>query len=98
MMHWLLIYDYVNDYLERREALRADHLAHARAAVARGELALGGAFADEPPGAVIIFRAPSREVVERFARADPYVTGGLVSGWTVRQWTTVVGEGAMTPL
>ena len=97
-MHWLLIYDYVDDYLERREALLADHLAHARAAVARGELALGGAFADEPPGAVIIFRAPSRDVVESFARTDPYVVGGLVKGWTVRQWTTVVGEGALTPL
>ena len=61
-------------------------------------LALGGAFADEPPGAVIIFRAPSRDVVESFARTDPYVVGGLVKGWTVRQWTTVVGEGALTPL
>lgn len=97
-MHWLLFYDYVPDYLTRREALRAAHLAHARAAVARGEMVLGGAFADDPPGAAIIFRAPSRETAEAFARADPYVTGGLVSDWRVRQWTTVVGEGAMTPL
>ena len=43
MKHFLLFYDYVPDYLERRTAHRPAHFAHARAAVERGELFLAGA-------------------------------------------------------
>lgn len=32
------------------------------------------------------------------ARADPYVTSGAVKRWHVREWTTVVGEDAATPI
>ncbi len=92
-MHFLLFYDVVPDYAERRVPLRAAHLAHARAAVARGELVLGGALADPVDGAVLLFRCDSAEVVEAFVAADPYVAAGLVTGWRVRKWTTVVGEG-----
>ncbi len=93
-MHWLLFYDVVPDYLERRAPLRAEHLALGRAAAARGELVLGGAYADPADGAVLLFRGESAAVAERFARADPYVKNGLVTRWTVRAWTTVVGTGA----
>lgn len=96
-MHHLLFYDVVDDYLERRAALRDEHLAHARAAVSRGELLLGGALADPVDGAVLLFEGDTAEVAERFARADPYVTRGLVTRWRVRPWTTVVGEGAASP-
>jgi uncharacterized protein YciI len=30
-------------------------------------------------------------VAENFARADPYVTRGLVKSWRVREWTVVIG-------
>ena len=43
-VHYLLFYDVVADYEKKREAHRALHLAHARRAVARGELVLGGAL------------------------------------------------------
>jgi uncharacterized protein YciI len=66
--------------------------------VARGQLLLGGAFADPVDGAVLFFSAPSKDVVEAFAKVDPYVTGGLVTEWTVREWTTVIGPGAAHPL
>ena len=33
-----------------------------------------------------------------FARADPYVVGGLVTRWHVREWTTVVGQFAADPV
>ena len=42
----MLIYELVDDYLERRAALRAEHLGLARAAHERGELLLAGALAD----------------------------------------------------
>ena len=96
-MHYLLIYDVEPDYAERRQAYRAEHLALARQAVARGELVLGGALADPLDGAVLLFRGASPTVAESFAAADPYVTAGLVTRWRVREWTTVVGAEAAVP-
>lgn len=89
-MHLLLEYALVPDYLERRAALRDEHLALARAAHERGELLLAGALPDPFDRALLVWTAP-REVVERFAERDPYVVQGLVSGWTIREWNVVVG-------
>ena len=92
--HWILFYDVVDDYVERRQPYRADHLAHGRAAFERGELVHGGALADPPDGAVLTFVGDSPEVAEQFAQADPYVKNGIVTSWRVRRWVVVVGEGA----
>jgi uncharacterized protein YciI len=89
-MHLLLEYTLADDYLERRAALREDHLALAREAHDRGELLLAGALPDPYDRALLVWTAP-REVVERFAAADPYVTNGLVTAWTVRPWNVVIG-------
>ena len=97
-MHFLLFYTYVADVLERRPQFRGAHIKYAREFVTRGELILAGALADPVDGAVLFFSAPSKDVIEAFAKADPYVTGGLVTEWKVRAWTTVVGEGAANPL
>lgn len=97
-MHYLLFYDVVPDYAERRIPLRSAHLAHAEAFVERGELLLGGALADPIDAAVLLFRCDSPAVAEAFAAADPYVTNGLVTRWRVREWTTVVGAGAAVQL
>ena len=97
-MHYLLLYDVVDDYVERRAPLRSVHLAHALAALERGELVLGGALANPPDGAVLLFRGDSPAAAERFAESDPYVVNGLVTRWRVREWTTVVGPLAEVPL
>lgn len=89
-MHLLLEYTLADDYLERRAALREDHLALAQAAHERGELLLAGALPDPHDRALLVWTAP-REVVERFVAADPYVSQGLVTGWTIRPWAVVVG-------
>ena len=89
-MHLLLEYTLADDYLERRAALREDHLALAREAHDRGELLLAGALPDPYDRALLVWTAP-REVVERFVAADPYVTNGLVTSWTVRPWNVVIG-------
>ncbi|MEJ7583187.1 MAG: YciI-like protein [Acidimicrobiales bacterium] len=90
-MHWLLFYDVVDDYVERRQPFRDAHLAHAQAAYDRGELFLAGALAEPADGAVLVFRCDSAEIVEAFARSDPYAQAGVVTGWRVRPWTVVVG-------
>ena len=89
-MHLLLEYTLADDYLERRAALREDHLGLAQAAHERGELLLAGALPDPYDRALLVWTAP-RDVVARFAEQDPYVVHGLVTGWTVRPWTVVIG-------
>jgi hypothetical protein len=90
-MYVILRYELVDDYLERRAPLRAEHLALAREAVQRGELRLAGALAEPADEALLIFAGADEGVAEAFARADPYVREGLVRRWTVRRWTVVVG-------
>jgi uncharacterized protein YciI len=96
-MHYLLIYDVVEDYVERRAPHRAAHIALARQAVERGELVLGGAL-NPPEGVMLLFRGDSPAAAEAFAKADPYVRAGIVTGWKVREWTTVVGRDAEVKL
>lgn len=97
-MHYLLFYEAGEDYVSRRARFREAHLEKAWKASARGELVLGGALADPADGAVLLFKGDGPEIAERFARADPYVTSGVVKRWYVREWTTVVGEDAATPV
>ena len=97
-MHYLLFYEVAEVYVSRRADFRDAHLQKAWEASERGELVLGGALANPVDGAVLLFRGDSPEVAEKFARVDPYVTSGAVKRWHVREWTTVAGEEAATPI
>ena len=97
MAYFLLFYDVVDDYLERRGEFREEHLALANAARERGELIMAGALAEPADGAVLVFRCGEASVAERFAEADPYVRNGLVTRWRVRPWTVVIGDDATRP-
>ena len=96
-MHFLLFYDVVDDYIERRGPFRAEHLSLIQKAHDRGDLVMAGALADPPDGAVLVFRGPSASFAESFAQSDPYVKNGLVTKWRVRHWNTVLGDGAKLP-
>ncbi len=93
----VLLYDYVPDVVRQREPFRDAHIQHARAAKARGHLEQAGAFADPVDGAVFVFLGDDDDAdadaaaaaVRAFADADPYVQNGLVSAWTVREWSVV---------
>lgn len=97
-MHYLLFYEVGEDYVSKRAEFRDAHLEKAWAASARGEFVLGGALANPADGAVLLFRGSSPEVAENFAKADPYVTSGVVKRWHVREWLTVAGEDAAKPV
>jgi hypothetical protein len=97
-MHYLLFYEAANDYVSKRAPFREEHLRKAWEASRRGELILGGAFANPTDGAVLLFAGDSPDVAERFAQADPYVTNGAVKQWHVREWNTVVGPSAANSL
>jgi len=89
-MHYVLMYDVVPDYIERRGTYRSEHLSKAREAFERNELVLAGAFAEPADGAMIVFR--DQASAESFAKSDPYVLNGLVKSWRIRKWNVVVGD------
>jgi hypothetical protein len=86
--HYILFYELVGDYVNRRAPLREQHLTLLRATQQRGEVVLAGALTDPPDRAVLVFR--SKEAADAFAQADPYVQNGLVTAWRVRELTAVV--------
>src|SRR5262249_14283285 len=96
--HFLLFYEVCLDYAAKRTAFRDLHLNYASEAMQRGELVLAGAFANPVDGAALLFQGESPSVAEQFAERDPYVVNGLVTRWRVREWTTVVGRDAATPI
>jgi hypothetical protein len=90
-MYYVLFYKTVDDYVERRKPFREEHLALAQAAHARGELVLGGALAEPADSAVLVFKSDGPAIVEAFVKGDPYVRNGLITEWSVRPWTVVIG-------
>jgi hypothetical protein len=90
-MYYILLYDVVENYIERRALYREAHLQLAQQAHQRGELIMAGAFADPVDGAALVFRTNDPTVPTRFAQQDPYVKNGLVKSWRVRPWHVVIG-------
>ena len=97
-MHFLLFYEIAPDAPERMALYRKDHLAHCQAAVRGGELLLGGSLVEPEDGrAILLFKADRPDVVEAFAKNDPYVVTGAIKRWRVRKWHTTVGHAAAAP-
>ena len=92
-MYYLLIYDVVPDYEERRAQYRKLKARYTKAFLERGELLLAGALADPADRAFVLIQSDSPKTAEDFAKNDPYVTNGLVTNWEVRVWRIVVGAG-----
>lgn len=97
MGYYVLFYHVVDGFVERRLVFREQHLAHARSAAKRGELALGGALGEPADTALIVFRGDSSDAARAFAEKDPYVRNGLVQRWEVRPWNVVVGADTDIP-
>lgn len=84
--HHILLYDYVDDILERRGPHRDAHLAR----IHNDErIVMAGPLGDPPHGAAIVFRTADPEAAEQFAQADPYVQAGLVTARRVELWNVV---------
>jgi uncharacterized protein len=94
MPYFALFYDTVDDFVQRRQPHRQSHLALIDAAHQDGSLVLAGAL-KPADGALLVFRTDDVSEVEAFVKRDPYVTSGLVTGWRVREWAVVIGDGAV---
>ena len=90
-MYHMLLYEVVDDFINRRAPFREEHLGIVRESAERGELFMAGALTDPVDGAALVFKTDDRTVAERFAENDPYVKQGLVKNWKVRQWAVVTG-------
>lgn len=97
MKHFALLYDMVENFVERRKPFREAHIQHINEAHARGLIAMAGPLGDPPDGGLLIFRAESQGTVEDWVRTDTYVTNGIVVGWRVRPWNLVIGTDPATP-
>lgn len=91
-MYYILFYKTVDNYIERRQPYREQHLAYANSSFGKGELVLAGALAEPADSAVLVFKADSPAAAEDFAKNDPYVLNGVVTEWNVRPWTVVIGK------
>jgi uncharacterized protein YciI len=87
--HYLLLYDYVEDALERREPYREEHLARILAGQEDGRIVMAGAIGDPPEGGAIVFRDVEPEAIQAWTEEDPYVTGGVVTRSRVLLWKLV---------
>jgi uncharacterized protein len=89
-MHYILFYETVKDYENKRLTYRPEHLALAEAYRNSGHLILAGPYADPADGAVLIFEADNEEKVRTFVETDPYVKNGLITKWYIRKWNIVI--------
>jgi uncharacterized protein YciI len=90
VVHHCLFYDYVEDVVEKRAPLRADHLALARQWKDDGLIVLAGALGTPPTGALFVFLVDDPALVDEFVAADPYVSGGIVTAHRVVPWNVVI--------
>lgn len=93
MPYFALFYDLVDNFVERRQPYRAEHLALLDQAQRDGRLLMAGPL-QPVDTALLVFRADTAADVEGIVARDPYVTNGLVTSWRVREWTVVVGAAA----
>ena len=87
--HFLLLYDYVDNMLERRAPHREAHLERIGAEKQAGRIVMSGPLGDPPNGAAIVFRGVEADHVAAFVDADPYVQAELVTAWRIEPWTLV---------
>ncbi|MFZ0454222.1 MAG: YciI-like protein [Ignavibacteriaceae bacterium] len=91
-MYYILFYQTIDDYTEKRKPYREAHLAYANKAHEEGKLVMAGALTDPADSAVLIFKCDAPSAVENFAMNDPYVKNGLIKEWKVRPWTVVISD------
>ena len=88
-MKYVLLYEAYPDFRAKVPANIAAHRALWAEFSVDKRLLMVGPFTDEPAGGAMgVFS--SRAAAEEFVRRDPFVTNGIVSRWTIREWNEVL--------
>lgn len=99
MMWYAIISQDVENSLDLRKRVRADHLARMKTLVDEGRLLVAGPHpavdAEDPgpagfTGSLVIAEFPSLEQATEWANEDPYVKGGVYSRVTVKPFKRVL--------
>jgi hypothetical protein len=75
--------------LDRIALARPAHFAYADRLREQGELAIGGALADDQGrrvGLLFVYEAVSRDVALTFAREDPFTVANALSSYEITEW------------
>jgi len=87
-MKCVMFYETAPDSMEKARANYGAHRARLDEFHSRGLLLMAGPWSDPSEGAMGIF--VSREAAEEFISEDPFVTGGVVDKWTLKEWNEVL--------
>lgn len=88
-MKYVLSYEAGDDFRSKVPAHIEAHRALWKQFHGEGHLLMVGPFTDAPAGGAMgIFT--NREAAERFVKADPFVSHGIVARWTIREWNEVL--------
>jgi uncharacterized protein YciI len=88
---YAVTYRYSDD-AATRDAVRPAHREYLRGLAEQGLLLVSGPYAaDEPPGALLLFRAGSKEEVRAALESDPFRTSGVLLEATFTEWSPVTG-------
>ncbi|HKS71225.1 MAG TPA: YciI family protein [Ktedonobacterales bacterium] len=90
MKKYVLFYESAADVRTKAPLHFAAHRARWHEFQSRGVLLLIGPFANPEEGAMGVFT--TREAAEEFARDDPFVLGGVVRSWSIREWNEAIGD------
>lgn len=88
-VYTVVVYDYVENMLERRGPHREEHISRVRGSKERGELLNAGAIG-EAESAFFVFAPDAEAAARSFISDDPYVLNDLVPTWRVTTWNVVV--------
>ena len=87
-------YTYSPEQAGQRDLYRAAHRGYLRELLADGRLLASGPYVDdENPGALLIFQAPTADVVVQQVTIDPFMVNGLVD--RCRRARVVPGDGPL---
>ena len=86
MKTFAAIFTFVPGIMERRVPYREAHVQYVMDRRNEGRVMMAGPWADPIDGALILFRATSREAVEAIIQDDPYYRAGLWPEIQIREW------------
>jgi uncharacterized protein YciI len=88
---YVLFYESADDVASRAPPHFPAHVARLHEFHNRGDLLLVGTFANpQEEGSMAVFT--TRDAAEEFVKGDPFVSNGVVRGWTIREWNEIFSD------
>lgn len=87
-MKYVMFYETTPESLAKARAHFAGHRARLDQFKANGTLLMAGNFTDGSGAALGVFT--TRAAADEFIAGDPFVLGGVVTRWSVREWNEVL--------